>query len=70
MLKYERWAKAQKQQRCRESADDRDGQFDLDKLFGDILVDKPRQPRADAHREKINADDDRKLRDRIAENVA
>ena len=33
------------------------------------FIDKARKPRADAHRKKINADDQRKLRDRIAENI-
>ncbi len=55
VYKGEKNENGKKEQWSRESADDRHREFDVDKLLGDVLIDEPREIRADTHRRKIDA---------------
>src|SRR5262249_33541501 len=61
---------AKEEDRGRQSAQQGDGQLNLDEHPGQLLVDEARQPGADTHREEVDADDGRELKDRVAEQVA
>ena len=60
---------SEKKQRRRKPTEDSHRKFDVDKFFGNALIDKAREPRADAHGKQINAYYQRKLGDGIAENI-
>ena len=49
---------AEKQERRRRPADEGHAEFDLDEAAGKILLDKSRQPSAQAECREIDADDD------------
>ena len=51
------FSERQKQDTRRKSADDGDGDLDLDKAADEIAIDKSAQPRTDAHGEQVHADD-------------
>ncbi len=54
----------------REAAEERDGDLDLHEPPCDALLDELRQPRSRPHRRQVDADDERELGDRVAEEVA
>ena len=51
-------------------ADQADQQLDAQEVRDQLALEVARQPRADAHREQVGADDGRELGDRVAEQVA
>src|SRR5262249_13172066 len=59
-----------KEKRRREPAQERDGELGLDEPPRDILLQKPREPGTRSESREIQADDEGKLRHRIAQNVA
>src|SRR5205085_2883863 len=61
---------AEEQQRRRQTAGECDGELDVDEFRGELAIDESREPGADAEGGEIEADDQRELRDRIAEHVA
>jgi hypothetical protein len=62
-------AKGEKQDRRRRTADDRHCELDLDETSCEVRLDASRDPRADAHRRQIEADDEGELGDRVTEEV-
>jgi hypothetical protein len=69
-LKPVQVGEGKEEERGRGPAEERHGQLDLDKGPCQSAFDKAREPRADAERREVRADHQRKLRDRITENVA
>ena len=61
---------SQEQKRCRKTADQSHGQLHFDESRRKVAIEKPRQPRAHSERRKIKSDDERELRDRIADHIA
>src|SRR6185503_11477309 len=60
----------EKQQWRREAAEHRDRELNINKASRESFVDEAREPRADSHREEIDADDEGELCDGVAEDVA
>ena len=58
------------QRRRHQPADQADQQLDAQEVRDQLALEKARQPRADAHREQVGADDGGELQDRVAQQVA
>ena len=61
---------AQKQQRRRTTAQQRHAEFHLHEHPRQAAIDKTREPGTHPQREKVDADDERELRDGVAQHVA
>src|SRR5262249_60838604 len=63
-------AEREEQQRTGQPTDQRDPDLDLDERPGQPLLDEPGEPRPDPEGRQVDADDERELGDRVAQDVA